>query len=388
MDGPVDRNSVKARTTEAIKHHRVQSLPEMSGFLRGLIVVIGPGGRESRPRKLSSAGEAMVEYIHENETDTSLFRFYDDANLVLGEVDAIEEFLEGKARVGGGGALFQHQPPKVFAMDSPLYSPTTQGAFDADRGKLPNWATVAVPPAHGGASKPTIQTPGGTDLLWYTTYTQHSPGGTEHRLHMYGQDAKPSQPPFVVPVSAVGPSITTKLVRALNALKRAESANIDLALLNKWSGKRKGFTPDQNAAMSNTSAKEAALTHFGLPAQTSDWQWLHLIAFTLGGDIGDPQNPNTVANLVAGTAAANGHHLVIENLVKKLILSGKADSVKLTAVAHMIVGSLQVATRIDYAIKVSRSGKQDDHGFYVIDTVNPSQSAGGDLGVLWARYSQ
>ncbi|MGW1145684.1 hypothetical protein ACWD6I_11615 [Streptomyces sp. NPDC002454] len=48
------------------------------------------------------------------------------------------------------------------------------------------------------------------------------------------------------------------------------------------------------------------------------WQWLHLIAFTMGGHGG--KQPNAPENLVAGLAAANGHHLVLENLVKKMIL--------------------------------------------------------------------
>jgi len=386
MDVGPDRNTVKTQTLQKIREQRVALGP----FLEGRVILkSAQGTRDRNPRslKLSSIGEAWIEYIHDNPNDTSMFEFADPEALVLGEVDAIMEYLEGRASLGGGGALFQSLPPKMWAMDSPSHTPTTQGQIDANRNTLPNWAPVTSVPAHGGTSAPQVSTPGGTTLEHYATYKLMSPGGTEHRLHMYGQDANPFKPSLDPSLGSSGKgAYTGKLGTYLFNMKRAESQVIDKALLNRWAGKRKGFKPDQNTAMSGTSAKLAAKERLGGEAEGKDWQWLHLIAFTLGGDTGDPSNPNTVANLVAGTAASNGHHLVIENLVKRLILSGAADSIKIAATAHMISGSRHVATKIEYAIEATVHGSTKKYGFFEIDTLSGNLSAGGDLGALAARF--
>src|SRR5262249_2823461 len=155
-------------------------------------------------------------------------------------------------------------------------------------------------------SHPTVSTPGGTTLDYYGTYIDLSPGGTtQQQMHMYGEGAEAHKDPLS-PTLLGTVDTTPKLTPFSLNFKRAESPEIDLTLLNKWSGKRKGFRPDQNTAMSNTSANVAAVASFGDKAKGMEWQWLHLIAFTLGGDIGDPLNPNTKNNLVCGTAGANG----------------------------------------------------------------------------------
>ncbi|MEZ9038766.1 hypothetical protein F0259_21925 [Vibrio cyclitrophicus] len=79
------------------------------------------------------------------------------------------------------------------------------------------------------------------------------------------------------------------------------------------------------------------------------WQWCHLIAFTML-----PENrAQTKRNLVAGTAACNGHMVNIEAAVKAFIYEKKLP-LSLEVTATYIDGS-QLATRISYQIKESKS---------------------------------
>jgi hypothetical protein len=71
-----------------------------------------------------------------------------------------------------------------------------------------------------------------------------------------------------------------------------------------------GESSGQNGAMGNISASDSGYNSGG-------WEWLHLIAFTLGG-IGETKI-NHPDNLVAGTVGANRVHKVIEDTIKKLL---------------------------------------------------------------------
>lgn len=392
-----EREDAKFAATARIKQQKPSNLSLMT-FLYGKVTLRKSNGSYSRPLALASIGEAMVEFIHENpnEPDNAnpIFK-YEPAtvniighmgaemkDVVLGEVDAIMEYLEGKARTGGGGGLFQSNPDMRWAMLSPKPPKGVWTPIHSQFQTLPGWESPVSYPAHGGKSEPQIQTPSGSEMDWYTTYSWDSPGGSQHRLHAYGKDVEKHQSSF--PSSLQTTLGTPKLGAFTGTTKTALSQEIDQKLLNKWAGQRKGFKPGQNAAMTNTSAADAALASFGTPAKDHSWQWLHLIAFTLGGDSRDTANPNTEENLVAGLAAANGHHLVLENLVKRMILGNKFKKVKLTAKANMIQNSFHVASSIDYTVEgvsASKTSYEVIAAFH-IDTLDPSKSTGSDLTLL------
>ncbi|HJZ76840.1 MAG TPA: hypothetical protein VKE51_34140 [Vicinamibacterales bacterium] len=381
-------NTVKARVLRDLEWQKPKTIVAAAAYLSGKIVV-----RRGRPIKLSSAGEAIVEYIQENKDEpftasNPIFKYDPDTETnvvqVAGEVEAIMEYLEGQARTGGGGGLFQHNPQEFWVMNSPQFSPTTETNVHNAWKTQTGWLSPDTRPEHGGVNASTLVS-GTSTLTHYATYVTVSPGRAhESRMHMYGVGANPYQAPLSPNFSTAPTTATTfSLKPFVGNFKRAESQEIDLKLLNKWSGQRKGHKPDQNAAMSNTSATNAAIKTFGTKAEGHEWQWLHLIAFTLGGDKSDPKNPNTPENLVSGLAAANGHHLVIENLVKKLILGGLYDKIKINAAAAMVPGitNYHVATHIDYHIMGLPSGEKTYKPVaeYRIDALNPSKSAGHDL---------
>lgn len=341
----------------------------------------------SRPQNLSSIGEALLFEISDDPAmATDLYESVDAQAKVLAEVSAVAEYLEGKARVGGGGGLFQKQPDKRWAMDSPLHSPTTSKAIHDERAQQPGWRSPTHYPSHGGAAAPTLLTPGGTELIHYATYAYQSSRSGEQRTHMYGSNVMAREPQLAPTNPLSSPSGT--LTKHIENYKRVQSPEINESLLNRWAGKRKGFSPDQNTAMNNTSANQAAGAS-GYPTDAMSWQWLHLIAFTLGGSK-DETHPNTKSNLVAGTAAANGFHLVIENLVKKIVLTKIFEVVEISAVAHMISGTYHMAHKIVYLFKCKN--KSDSNWKfsreYTINPLDPNQSAGGDLAFLWAEFVQ
>jgi hypothetical protein len=86
-------------------------------------------------------------------------------------------------------------------------------------------------------------------------------------------------------------------------------------LINTWSCTRQKDGANLSGVMSKLSAFQAA-TQGGVTA-TGDWAWLHLIAYTMGGQ--DGRNPDVPENLVAGTAASNIYHLAIESAAKRVV---------------------------------------------------------------------
>ncbi len=102
----------------------------------------------------------------------------------------------------------------------------------------------------------------------------------------------------------------------------------------------------QKKVMKNNSAREVAIL-LGLP--DVGWEWLHLVAFSLGGHLGEAQIPQ---NLVIGTEAANTHMMLIEQFVKEEVESRRYESVTIV-VSRMcpVPTCCWFASNIKYAIK-------------------------------------
>ncbi len=107
----------------------------------------------------------------------------------------------------------------------------------------------------------------------------------------------------------------------------------------------------QKKVMKNNSAREVAIL---LGLQDIGWEWLHLVAFSLGGHLGDAQIPQ---NLILGTEAANSAMMLIEQFVKEEVESGRYELV------HVVVSRLcpvptccWFASKIQYTIKLTVGG--------------------------------
>lgn len=309
--------------------------------------------------------------------------FSPDKKTAITEMQAIVEYFQSRSRLGSGGGLFQPRPEKQWGMLSPTPDTDAFKKFEDKITKTQTFRPVQVYPMHGGTKYPEVKTPGGTPLFHYTTYKFENDKKEEIRLHMYGSTDKKFKSSFTQ-TGSIGSLVNTNktkpLAKFLQNNKRAASQQITEKLLSEWAGKRIGFRPDQNTAMGGTSADDAAKASGFIADDQNPWQWLHLIAFTLGGEKSNPNNPNIPANLVAGSAAANGHHLVIENFVKTLIENKITSVVEIEANATMLLNSYHVSEKIRYMIKFKKAGDLfDTYRTYEIDTLSPNMSAGGDL---------
>ena len=89
---------------------------------------------------------------------------------------------------------------------------------------------------------------------------------------------------------------------------------LDKKRLEKFLGVRQGWQTTQQGVM-GMSAAEAA-RYAGVEVQ-GEFHWLHLFAFSMGGQ--DGREPNEAQNLIVGTAGANGQHLRVEDTIKNLV---------------------------------------------------------------------
>ncbi len=375
----------------------IDSLSEMGSYLTTFVRIRNSRTGQFDRRKISQIGLARIVYINENQdegdtpddkalTDPLITYLYErpkaDASPkadVIAEIECVLETLSGRARSSDGGGLLHSTSDKQWAYQDPHPDTPTQLATEEAWKNQKFWQSpIAIDKPGSGFPPPDIvHTPGGSDMNRVTSYHFQTPGGTSHYTHTYATGVPPREPNLD---STATPTGTPKLTKYSTNFKRVQSAKINEKLLDEWASKRQGWKPDQNTAMKNTSAKEAAAAS-GYPTDR-DWQWLHLIAFTLGGEGGKKQ-PNDIDNLVAGLAAANGHHLVLENLVKKMILSGYVKEIEIVANAHMSTGKFHIAERIDYMLKWQDPATGiDTFDEFKINTLDPNRSMGGHLSIL------
>ncbi len=111
---------------------------------------------------------------------------------------------------------------------------------------------------------------------------------------------------------------------------------------------RKTFDSQKKVMKNNSAAEVAAL--LGLD-KTVSWEWLHLVAFSLGGHQGEAQIPE---NLVLGTAAANTAMMLVESWIKEQVEYGRWDTA--TLVVHRVCPVQDCGwfcTEIGYTVKLS-----------------------------------
>lgn len=74
-------------------------------------------------------------------------------------------------------------------------------------------------------------------------------------------------------------------------------------------------TPTRDGAMGGSAKNYAAFCYDGEFAEARSWEWLHIVAHSLGGN-------NEVSNLIAGTYTANTQMIPYESAIKSALLEG------------------------------------------------------------------
>ncbi len=377
----------KAAVATKLNRVRFSSMREL-GFLTGQVSTTGTE-RASRPRALNQLSEAAVLKMYAEIKDPTKASGYTCseamAPTVRAEVEALAEHLIHAMEARADGALFQSGKNDDGSLKKQALVHTSTDIAGRRGVELPSLALgdhVRPINALGGPPTPDqVTTPNGTLLDRVTTYTADKEDGSQHRYHAYAANAEAHKDVMAEATQTTGKAALGRgLTEFAGSTKVAGPIDIDETLLVQWSGIRGGWSPDQNGAMFGVSASTAAQKS-GFSGD--DWQWLHLIAFTMGGRNGT--QPNEVGNLAAGLAAANGHHLVLESLVKKMASDKDITGVKVTATAHMIQNSFHVCRSIDYKIEWTKNGENIADTFH-IGALDPNRSMGGHLEMLCKQY--
>lgn len=156
---------------------------------------------------------------------------------------------------------------------------------------------------------------------------------------------------------------------ALDQLGRSvEAQHIDKSALSGYQGSRKedvgqGKVMGVSAAAVAQAAgyDEAIDPEFALDQSPSGrkkrgWEWLHLVAYELGGP--SATGPQVPANLVVGTTAANTSMLMIEDAIVNVIRGGLAESADVVVLAVMADEQYRVAETIHYQVRFTLPDKR------------------------------
>ncbi|GGU51518.1 hypothetical protein [Streptomyces violascens] len=92
-----------------------------------------------------------------------------------------------------------------------------------------------------------------------------------------------------------------------------------------------------------------------------------------------------MGNLAAGLDTANGFHLVLESLVKKMVYDDSISNVTVTATANMIPNSFNVCKSIDYRLSWDNNGEARA-GTFAINALNPNRVMGSHVEMRCKQY--
>jgi hypothetical protein len=164
--------------------------------------------------------------------------------------------------------------------------------------------------------------------------------------------------------------------------------HLDASLLSSWNGKRKVdgsksqgtvmVDEDDEEGNDESSASKLAKAYgFRKKVGGHGWEWLHLVAYSMGGFQGYPQYPE---NLVLGTWHANSAHLIIESAAKALAsathevikVNVRADYYEGTLCGREIVYELSTSSgrkmtfRIDCLMRVRPTSHDEKYWFLIM----------------------
>ncbi|CAG9295002.1 eCIS core domain-containing protein [Celerinatantimonas diazotrophica] len=103
-------------------------------------------------------------------------------------------------------------------------------------------------------------------------------------------------------------------VTSAGDMKEAVSKNISTDVIESFEGKKR--IKSQNEVMGMSACVAAENAGFD-PNEGNGWEWLHMIAHSMGGI--DLQGPQVSENLVAGTSECNTQMIVVEEFLKDIV---------------------------------------------------------------------
>lgn len=207
----------------------------------------------------------------------------------------------------------------------------------------------------GGTAAPTsVTTPTGIQLVPIASDpfgVTYGPATETPQLPRQDGQATDTRQPGPLPNAAV------PILEALRGAPVAVTAYIDQERVGAFRGGRHsedsqkkimGASADDVAAAAGLVARDE---HYD-PADTASarkhgFEWLHLIAYHLGGGESGPQVSD---NLVVGTTAANTWMIMIETLLSLVIEDGTASAMTVTVNPSWRVPDLRIAETINYDV--------------------------------------
>jgi hypothetical protein len=307
--------------------------------------------------------------------------------LVMTVRDRIASIKEAKLKkISDGGKGYHTHSDRYVVVPYPRPSTPERSQLETNYSSLPFKIVEPRSPVDYDSYPPeVVHTPGGSNANRSGAYGGESPGRHFHGFAIYAPNF-----PDLLPLYTPGtPTPLGKTpIPCVGILKDSGWQSIDEQRLKRWAGERQGYKPSssmasgessgQNGAMGNISASEAAADS---GYNSGEWEWLHLIAFTLGG-IGQT-TINHPDNLVAGTVGANRVHKVIEDTIKKLLMNKITYEVHVRARAHIKPNSYHLCTKLEYGLNFKMQMIGEGHNYYFeIDTLNPNPAQGGNMYIL------
>jgi hypothetical protein len=117
---------------------------------------------------------------------------------------------------------------------------------------------------------------------------------------------------------------------------------LDKKSVEYWAGQDRKI---QQGQIMGTSAGEAAASAGFDPSEGLGWEWLHLIAHSMGGI--ETVGPQVAANLVVGTSECNTEMIIVEEFIKDLVTKQDRKA-KLFVAAKMFDKERHIAGKIIY----------------------------------------
>jgi hypothetical protein len=194
----------------------------------------------------------------------------------------------------------------------------------AQHPKFKDWTSAQGRRADGYPDTVTLSD--GTVLSWVST---DEFGASYAQTPQPAASAASSGPVAAPLVLTPGPAPSLKSARTM----------LTADIIRRWAGVTTR-TPSQIGVMGQSAAAVAA--NAGYPAV--GWEWLHLIAHSMGGIAGQPQQ---APNLVVGTEAANAQMIIVEEALKDYVLT-TGGTVHISVLAPITDPDRHIASSVQY----------------------------------------
>lgn len=383
------------RITSMDKHqvHQYSSLKKADISITGNTIQrdgIGFNSRSGRIKAeetpVANLKEYELQFIIDNPDAPTIVYFPPEKKpeliaQVKARMEAIKEERLKKQTDGGLG--YYHSSSRYVVAQYPQQNANVNADMKSSFSSLPFDVVEPRSPLVYTSSPPErVHTPGGSEAHLSGPYVRQTGGGFSGVAIWTANFPERLQ----LPVLGKPVLLSKKPVPCTVTVKESGWQEIDLDRLKRWSGEREQYKPgksaaageksDQSAAMGNISAKDAAGDAGYVDGH---WEWLHLIAFTLGGI--NENKVNHPENLVAGTVGANRVHKVLEDTIKALIVGKHTAKVFVFAKAQILASSYHVSNKLEYKLKFEHDSSVKEFVFEInpLD-MNPAQ--GGNMKII------